>query len=127
MAVRVDIGHPVVTTLEMQSIWGDNAIEPMVRRARGSGTRRGGVGDNAHDLGLIARGLAIGRERRAWRCHPGRDRQRLSKCGSAERAGKNPAPEEDSAAEEPAGCTEILGAGRRVTRSYHSCSCAAFG
>src|SRR5262245_63718642 len=76
--------------------------------------------DSARALGLIARGLAIGRERRAWRCHPGRDRQRLSKCGRAERAGKNPAPEEDSAAEEPAGCTAILGAGRRVTPSDHS-------
>src|SRR2546427_4039569 len=40
----------VVTALEMQPVRGDHAIEAMVRRARGAGSRRRGVGDYAHRL-----------------------------------------------------------------------------
>src|SRR5262249_25953273 len=69
MAVRVDIGHPVVAALEMQSVWGDHAIEPVVRRARGSSTRRGGGGGYSHQPWLTgAAGLVIMRTTLAsWR------------------------------------------------------------
>ena len=66
MLVRIDVWEPGARHHEMQTVWGNRAVEQMVRRARLAGARLVlGISEGAHNILFIFRRSIIGRDRGA--------------------------------------------------------------